>query len=195
MTNNLKSGPMKKRTALLFACFVLILAACSEEKEPAPEYSPGLIRINVSNLPANEVFDLVNGYSLIIEEIDFQLMYTPFTSDSIPFLVLELGSKAYFPFFSENQITTGFSNPSPDGLTIITLLNDMTLANQQDWLQTMDKLQLQESNMGRLLIVSVPVGTEQEWINILKADPNIEYAARKLKFEQECATPTSNFPF
>lgn len=180
--------------ALLLSCLVLILTACSDKEDPAPEYSPGLIRIN-ANMLTSEVFDLVNGYNLTIETFDPQILYTAFTSDSIPFIVRELELKAYFPNFSEYSITTGFGNPSPEGLSVFTNLVGMTVANQQDWLQTMAKLRLQEADMGKQLLLSVPVGSEQEWVDVLKANSRISYAGRKFKYETECATPTSDFPF
>ncbi|OUJ75124.1 hypothetical protein BXP70_03610 [Hymenobacter crusticola] len=61
-------------------------------------------------------------------------------------------------------------------LTITVRLMNMTLANQQDWLATVQQLQLQEQPTTTSYQLKVPVGEEKHWVKELQQQSEVRWA-------------------
>jgi hypothetical protein len=170
----------KNKLTFLLVCFILLLTACQENDDPRVEYAPGEIQLGLSNnLSVSEMFDLINQNNLALAELEMDYIYSTLPTENIPHIVEVMQSKLYVTYFSEMDIVAKFGN-SPEGSLVIFMrpLTDLTIDNQQDWLETMEELQLTNSELGGRLLVRVTPGTEQYWINTFKSNPNVWYAQR-----------------
>lgn len=174
---------MKKPLNLLLLCLAILLGACNESEEPKPEYKPGQIGIWLNtDVTINEAFTVINGYNLPIAELSEVYFNSALPVDSIPYMIRELQTKPYFQY-PEGRIFSGFFPESQTTVSVFMDCINMTRSNQEDWLQTMVKLELTDSGvLGTHVTVTVTPGHEEEWVTILTENAAVSHAYRVPKY-------------
>ncbi|HEY3403113.1 MAG TPA: hypothetical protein VGK59_06990 [Ohtaekwangia sp.] len=167
---------MKAKHTLFILLLLLLTVACSDDSKPEPDFVPGDVLIGIkSTVTAEQVFDLMNGKQAFIYQMSGFYQHSTFPNDSLDFVVEELTDKSYFN-------TMGFSGGNAfidaidNRITVTQMFFNMNLSNQQDWLETMDKLQLVDEEGSKHVLIKVKPGREDETIEIFKSHEYVAWA-------------------
>lgn len=182
------------KTLLSLATVLLVgLASCQKEVCIEPEipvcppmecsdgtYVAGDVLVGMreaSTLP--QTFQLFNSNSLTIKSVMGPLYISSLPADSIDYVVRELNRKPYINSGAWKAVKNGnvYLHYQTRALTVIPRLLDMTVANQQDWAATVQRLQLQEQpTMVKSCHLNVPPCSEKYWVSQLQPNPLVKWA-------------------
>jgi len=165
------------RTYLL-ALVLLPLMSCAKE-EVAPdddmEFVPGEVLLGTkeaTTLP--QAFALINSRSLSILSVSTPLYTSALPLDSLGSIERALNAK---PYINDGVWKAGVYRHALTGaLTVTVRLMNMNLANQQDWLATVQKLQLREQSNSASYHLKVPVGQEKKLVKELQQQNEVRWA-------------------
>ena len=122
------------------------------------------------------VFTLTNSLNLTIINIDGYVYKSPFTKDSIASLTTYLNTKKYIDTF---QFKAGVVFTVYGYTAIECRYQYMDITAQNDWINTMQELNLTEviptSDTMKDAFVNVPIGQEQALMDILRKDPIVSW--------------------
>jgi hypothetical protein len=123
-----------------------------------------------------KVFDLINSLQLNVEYIDYFMLRSSLTSDSLTYVTNYLNTRTYTHVSNETSLVD-VVYPSKV-ITIYPMLFNMRNKNYQaDWLNTMSILKLSEStNNSYFILFNVPNGEELEWSKRFESSDSISYS-------------------
>ncbi|WP_143436358.1 hypothetical protein [Hymenobacter crusticola] len=158
--------------------FWLPLASC-EKDDASPkedsEYVPGEVLMGVKETATvPQTFALVNSRSLEILAVSIPMYNSNLPADSSGYVERALNAKPYIN--DKGWKASVIRNTLTGKLTITVRLMNMTLANQQDWLATVQQLQLQEQPTTTSYQLKVPVGEEKHWVKELQQQSEVRWA-------------------
>jgi hypothetical protein len=124
---------------------------------------PGEIIVGIqSGITAEELFIRVNPYHLIIDQMNGFFYTTDIPADSVDYLNNFLDTKPYI--LTRQFGAQVWPHYETNILHNTTILFDMTLTNQADFLQTMENLRMaDEHSTTKNILLKVPVGREVYW--------------------------------
>ena len=166
------------RRTYLLALVLLPLMSCAKE-EVAPdddtEFVPGEVIIGTKETTTiPQAFALVNSHSLGILSVSTPLYTSRLPLDSLGYIERALNAK---PYINDGVWKAHVYRHALTGvLTTTVRLMNMTLANQQDWLATVQKLQLQEQSNSSSYHLKVPVGQEKNLVKELQKQSEVRWA-------------------
>ncbi|MBO0357098.1 hypothetical protein J0X19_03995 [Hymenobacter sp. BT186] len=183
---------MKTLLSLAALWMIVGVASCQKadvEPEPEPQicwqdcsdgtYVAGDVLVGMreaSTLP--QTFQLFNSNSLIVKSVMGPLYISSLPADSIDYVVRELNRKPYINSGAWKAVKDGnvYLHYQTHALTVIPRLLDMTVANQQDWAATVQRLQLQEQpTMVKSCHLNVPLCSEKYWVSQLQPNPLVKW--------------------
>lgn len=155
--------------------------SCNDETDnPFCEYyEEGTVLVGINDgLDSETLFDIVNQYNLTIDQVSADKYESGLPSDSLDYVVNYLNSKDYINNNGFSAVKGGsvYLHYQTNVLTVTCPLWNMTLENQQDWINTKSILKLTDESRSRSLILSVPIGQEIKWATTLNHTENIRYA-------------------
>jgi hypothetical protein len=159
----------------------LITFSCDDEPDDpfCDHYEKGKILIGIEdNVNIEQSFDLVNGYGFHVDAVFGHYYESSLHSDSITYIVDYLNSKNYINTngFKAVEGASVYLHSQTGVLTVFCNLWDMTIENQEDWIETMSILKFTEQLGARAFVLTVPTGEEKEWVTTFKNLDNIRSA-------------------
>jgi hypothetical protein len=133
------------------------------------EFVKGDIIVGIdSTVQLEQLFGFVNPLNLYIDELMGYHYTTTISKDSIPYIKAILNSK---PYINSRQFSASVrAHYQTQIVRNTTMLWDMTPANQQDYIQTLNTLFMtDELSTTKCMLLKVPVGQEQYWIDIFNS--------------------------
>jgi len=158
-----------KNIILLFS-FIGILSSCSNDDAElnTQELVPGEVHVGIkSGTNINEIFNFINQFDHKVDNINSLTFTSDFSSDNLQYVLDFLNEKTYTND-GINWFVTGSLHYQTNQITIFPRLFEMDNAEyQNDWLTSMEELQLNEKynidlNSG-IIHFYVPIGRELEW--------------------------------
>lgn len=171
---------MYKRIVAMVLC--LVIFSCDDERNDdsfCKRYEEGKIIIQMyQHVNIEQSFDLINSYGLSIEMAAGHYYESGLPGDSIPYIVEHLNSKDYINShgFRAVEGSSVYLHPQTRALTLFCNLWDMTIARQQDWIETMSILRLTETPSPKIFVLIVPNGQEKELAKTFKDLDDVRYA-------------------
>lgn len=164
---------MKLKTILPTFLFALLMFACSED-DSTPlddrEFVAGDVVIGIkSTTSISSVFDLMNEQDVTIDQMSGFYYYSTLSSDNLDYVISVLKDK---PYLNKRGFKGGSAYVSAvDNKIVVTQqLFEMDLEAQQDWLETIELLELQNlGNDTKNLLIKVTPGTEKQWMKFFKS--------------------------
>lgn len=163
------------------------LAACQKQDDARPEttcsdgtYVAGDVLVGMretTTLP--QTFQLFNTHAFSIKSVLGPVYISRLPTDSIDYVIRELNTKSYINSGGWKAVKNGnvYLHYQTNNLTVIPRLMDMTPANQQDWLATAQRLQLQEQpGMVKSCHLNVPLCSEPYWVGQLQPNSLVKWA-------------------
>ena len=153
----------------------ILLAACDngDNKTEEPIFMPGDLLVGIkSDVSIDMVFDLMNEKGVAIDVMYGFDTYSLLPIDSLTFINNQLISKSYLNNLAySNQVGKVVNNR----IELNTVLFEMNLESQLDWLETIKKSQLKDLEaINKLLVIKVAPGTEKEWREIFEPHPYVK---------------------
>jgi hypothetical protein len=171
-------------TAILLS---VTLCACEDESGyDTCEFEPETVLIGTkANVTLGESFDIINDYGLTIRQVSGIKYVSAIGSDSIDYIIQQLNKKSYINAHGFGAVEGGsvYIHYLTGELCVLTHLWDMTLANQQDWVETIVKLRLTEVPKTKSFNLQVDPLTERWWIKQFLSNESTEYAELNCYFE------------
>jgi len=170
---------MKIRNLIQLLLLVLWMTGCkksnpAEEKER--EFVPGDVIIGIrSAIPISGVFNLMNENGVAIDLMSGFFNYSTLPTDSLDYVISGLKDKEYF---NKRGFKGGsaFNHAIEHRIIVTESFFEMDLSSQNDWLITMDKLELKDlGNDNRYLLIKVQPGTEAFWLNRFRSHPYVKW--------------------
>ncbi|MBS1759372.1 MAG: hypothetical protein JST23_04535 [Bacteroidetes bacterium] len=161
---------MKKFASFLIS--ICLLASCSkiasDSNNSCPNYVKGDVLVGIKNTASiEEVFSLFNQLNLEIDEMTGFYYTSPYPQDSLTVLINYLNTKPYIN--TRNFSASAFVHYQTGIINVTTLFFDMTLPNQQDWINNEKSLQLTDTkNDTKNIFIKVAPGQENYWLKKLK---------------------------
>ncbi|WP_139925615.1 hypothetical protein [Hymenobacter sp. DG01] len=161
-----------KRYCYLLCAFLLL--GC-DKKEEALDFVPGQVAVGTQDATTiPQVFTLVNARSLSIAYL-FPARYgSTLPADSLDYLRQQLATKSYAN--APDWPVQIARNAQTNAVQLTVRLVDMTAPNQQDWLTTVQQLQLRELPGSKSFMLRVPVGEEKRWVAELQQNAALRWA-------------------
>jgi len=160
---------------LLLSALVSCQKNTAEPKEEA-EFVPGELAIGTrETATVTQTCELLNSYNVSILSVSVPHYVSTLPLDSLKYVERILNTKPYIndggwsaKVLQNSQNNTLFTN--------LRLMN-MSLANQQDWLDTMQQLRLQEQpQLYTSYLLKVPIGEEKKWLAELQQQSVVRWA-------------------
>ncbi|WP_324675479.1 hypothetical protein [Hymenobacter sp. GOD-10R] len=169
------------RHSYLFALLLLVLplVSCEKDNDVSPEeeteFVPGEVLVGIKETTmVPQTFALVNSRSLEILAISIPMYNSNLPSDSSAYVERALNAKPYIN--DKGWKASVIRNTNTGKLTVNMRLMNMNLANQRDWLATVQQLQLQEQPTATSYHLKVPVGQEKKWVAELQQQSEVRWA-------------------
>lgn len=158
---------------------ILSLFACTDDESTIlssnDEYVPGELVVGI--IPQTEIsqaFELMNQYNFYIDHASGFEYSSPWPEDSLEHITQYLSAISYLN--NQGFGPGAFYHEIENKIIIIPFFTEMDSANQLDWLNQIDILQLEESNTDFAhLLIKVPVGKEIYWRDELKKSGIVEW--------------------
>lgn len=170
---------MKLKAVLQGTILSLLVVGCNDEENLLSndqDFVPGDLIIGIkSTTSINSVFDLMNEKGVTIDEMSGFFNYSTLPNDSLDYINNELKDKVYLNKRGFNG-GSAFISAIENRIIVTEFFFEMNTAAQQDWLTTMNVLKL--NNLGndtKNLVIKVTPGTEEYWIKIFKAHPDVTW--------------------
>lgn len=173
--------------------FVWALASCNHQESVEPgipicpplecsdgTYVAGELLVGMhetTTLP--QTFQLFNSNGFVIKSVMGPLYISALPADSLDYVVRELNRKPYINTGPWKAVKDGnvYLHYQTRALTVIPRLMDMTEANQQDWLATVQRLALQEQpTMVKSCHLGVSLCSEKFWAQQLPLNRLVKWA-------------------
>jgi hypothetical protein len=148
---------------------------CSDGTYVAGELLVGMHE--TTTLP--QTFQLFNSNRFVIKSVMGPVYISALPADSIDYVVRELNRKSYINTGPWKAVKDGnvYLHYQTRALTVIPRLMDMTEANQQDWLATVQRLALQEQpTMVKSCHLGVSLCAEKFWAQQLPQNSLVKWA-------------------
>lgn len=165
------------RPLLFILSIALFAISCKKDKTQTlnEEFVKGEVVVGVQDdVPLEQLFAYVNPHNLSIDEISGFYYTTNIPKDSIPYIKGVLNAKPYIN-------TRGFSasvwpHYQTDIVHNATILWDMNLTNQQDYIQTKNFLRMVDmQSSSKYILLKVPEGQEIYWRDRFKTLPWVKW--------------------
>ena len=191
---------MKIIQYIVFALLFIAGSGC-EKDPPAPvpdekEYVPGELLVKItSNADAKTVFDTLNHFDLYIAQMTNFYYHLDYPADSVSSLINLFNQKPYINYYDgmfQWEATTVNISYSHEAKKIEIFCSefDMTTDNQADFLTLIDSLNMiPVSSNNRWMVLKVPVGMEEYWVDKLKKYPFVKSAEWNYIYEIKFYTP------
>ena len=168
---------MKSLTRCLLLLLLFAFSACrKDDPEPDPAFVAGDLLVGFKpDAPIEQVFALANAHGFSLNTLTGFDYTSALPNDSLAYINKVLKTKLYL----KQQGSTGRARLSAaDGrLELVNGFFDMDLASQQDWLATIQQLQLIAKTDGLpYVFLHVPVGEEKFWQAELQKNALVRYA-------------------
>ncbi|MDO7846695.1 hypothetical protein Q5H92_10030 [Hymenobacter sp. M29] len=165
----------------------LALAACSKDNA-SPDGTPRCSRYVAGDVAigpqaateAAQVFQLANSQGFSISKMHGFTYVSGLPADSLAYVKRVLLNK---PYLNAQGFTGGNASvyAGDRKIHVVDSQFDMTPANQADWLQTLQTLQLTDEAGARCqscksVMLKVPTGSEQHWVTELAKNPLLRWA-------------------
>lgn len=160
-----------------YGCLVLmlLLLGCSKKEEEVLDFVPGQVAVGAQDATTvPQLFTLANARSLSIAYIFPARYSSALPADSLGYLRRQLATKAYAN--APDWPVQIVRNAQTNAVQLTVRLVDMTAPNQQDWLTTVQQLQLQELSGSKTALLQVPVGEEKRWVAELQQNAALRWA-------------------
>jgi hypothetical protein len=165
----------------------IALSACNKtgaSPDGAPRcatYVAGDVAIGVQPaVEAAQIFELTNAQGFGIDKMSGFNYVSALPPDSLAYVRRVLRSK---PYLNTQGFTGGNASvyAADRKIHVVDQLFNMTPANQADWLQTLQTLQLTDDSGARCpscktALLKVPTGSEQRWVTELGKNPLLRWA-------------------
>ena len=160
------------KNSVLILSLIGILSSCSRVNTDVnnKEFVPGEVFVGIkSGTDIQKVFNFINQVDLKVDNINSLTFTSDLPSDSLDYVLDVLNEKTYTND-GINWFVTGYLHHQTNKITIFPRLFDMENRDyQNDWLNSMEKLVLNEKheidlNSG-IILFHVPPGRELEWKN------------------------------
>jgi hypothetical protein len=160
------------KNIILLLSFIGILYSCSNEDGDVntEEFVPREVSVGIkSGTNIDAVFEFINQFDHKVDNINSLTFTSELPSDSLRYVLDFLNEKTYTND-GIHWFVTGYLHYQTNQITIFPRLFKMdNLEYQNDWLNSMEKLELSEKhnidlNSG-IIRFYVPVGQELEWKN------------------------------
>lgn len=174
---------MMIRYFLSVLLLVTLISCKKKETEPEPEYKyvpTDVIFKTTAQFSINQLFDLINELNHEVEVIRGGVLISDFQPDSLQYVLDFINKKPYTG--TNDWKVSGYNHYETKVITVFPRLHQINnRANQQDWLQTMQLLQLKEikepaSDRGYIVHIHVHEGKEKEWVATLRTYNFIQWA-------------------
>lgn len=163
----------------------LAAGACQKETaEPAePEdaypFVAGDLLLGIKEgVPITKAFRLADSLNFTMTRLDGFLYNSNLPKDSVAYVRKVLLTKSYLTRSGSatGNIYTVYVSPDNDKIRIANSFFEMDRASQQDWVATMQQLQLVASpSTTATMALKVPVGEEKYWRTELRASPLVSW--------------------
>ena len=157
----------------------LSLIACTDDDSTIlssnNEYVPGELVVGIiPQTQISQAFELMNQYDFYIDHASGFEYSSPWPDDSLEYITQYLSA---IPYLNNYGFGPGaFYHELENKIIIMPYFSEMNLANQSDWLNQIDLLELEESNTDFAhLLIKVPVGKEIYWRDELKKNGIVEW--------------------
>ena len=162
--------------------FCMMAFSCDDEADDNPfceRYEEGTLLIGMrDDVSVQQSFDLFNSYGLHIASMAVPYYESSLPGDSIQYVVQYLNSKEYINSNGFRAVEGGsvYLHYQTQALTVVCNFWNMTLENQQDWIETTSVLKLTEKPLPKSFVLTVPVGEEKKWVTTFKNAETIRWA-------------------
>ena len=168
---------MKIKNSVQLLLLVLWMAGCKKDSPVKErEFVAGDVIIGIkSGFPIHEVFDLMNENGITIDHMSGFFYYSTLPTDSLDYIVSELRNKEYF---NKRGFKGGsaYNHAIEHRIVVAETFFEMNLPAQNDWLLSMEKLELKDlDNDTRYLLIKVEPGTEELWLDRFRNHPYVKW--------------------
>lgn len=163
-----------KKTILLLAGIFVLITSCNETDEPVNQpdnFVPGRVSVQLHDtVLIDEAFTFINEEDLSIDYISGFYSYSQLPNAQLDYVIGVLSTKAYLRGSADIHDIT-------NRIQVYATLDAPNETIQQDWLETIEALQLIDMHADyKLINVIVPEGTEKRWVEKFNAMPLVKKA-------------------
>ncbi|TRX48071.1 hypothetical protein FNH22_29855 [Fulvivirga sp. M361] len=156
----------------------IIFSSCHDSDLPDKnnDFVPGDVIVGIkADISIDQVFELMNEEHVTIDRMSGFFNYSTLPNDSLTYVTNFLKNK---PYLNKRGLTGGSAYVHKlDNVIIITeFFFEMDIAAQQDWMKTMQTLELKDLNGDtKNLLIKVDHGMEEHWANKFNDHPYVEW--------------------
>jgi hypothetical protein len=169
---------MKAADLLRVILVAISLSGCgdTEIKNERDHFVPGDLIIGIhADVPIDSVFNLINKKGLVIDQMSGFFNYSTFPNDSLEYVKKALRDK---PYLNKRGFKGGaaFLHAIDNRIIVTEFLFEMDTTSQQDWLETINRLQLVDlGNDTRCVSLKVKPGQEKAWLAVFNDHPYVKW--------------------
>lgn len=148
---------------VFIAVFTFSCKKESTEDKIDRDFVKGDVLIGIdSTIGLEQLFTSINPFDLTVDQITGYVFTTTIPSDSIQYIKAVLNSK---PYINTRQFSASvWAHYQTDIVHNTTILWDMTVQNQQDYIQTKNFLRMTDKlSPTKNMLIKVPIGQEVFW--------------------------------
>jgi len=157
----------------LYITFIAIISfSCKKQNADEiieKDFVKGDVLVGIdSSIQLEQLFTYVNPFNLYIDQLTGYVFTTTIPKDSILYIKAVLNSKPYINtrYFSASV----WAHYQTDIVHNTTILWDMTLSNQTDYIQTKNSLSMTDKQSStKNMLIKVPIGQEIYWKDKFKS--------------------------
>ena len=172
---------MKK--IILLIALIGLFSSCSNDSAVTDnrKFVPGEVFVGIkSGTEISDLFNFVNLFDLKVDNVNSLTFTSDLPSDSLQYVLDYLNKKDYTND-GVNWFVTGYLHYQTSQITIFPILFGMdNKIYQQDWLNSMNELELNEKHdvdlSSGIIFFNVPIGRELEWKNKFEKYNIVEWA-------------------
>lgn len=165
---------------------ILVLLSCEKdsngdfEKQESEFVSTDVLVKTIAEYSIDKVFDFINSFDHEVENIKYGFYISSLPPDSLQYVLDYLNAKPY-THDGDMLYVTGYLHYQTNQITIFPKLFQIKNKEyQNDWLQSMQILQLTEKTdeevSGNIIFFHVPAGQEKKWVDKFKTYDFVEWA-------------------
>lgn len=166
---------MKKRL-LTFSILIFFLFSCKKDKSVAVEnFARGDLFLGITNdADTKTVFDTLNKLNFKIDKMFGFYFNANLPADSLKSLLTFLNTKSYIKN-GNGFSASGYYYEPEKVIRVLCTYFDMNIANQSDFLHTVDSLKWVEKHAEKYMFIKIPEGSEKFWLEEFKKYPFIKW--------------------
>lgn len=163
---------MKSLSTIFLLLFALLFQACQKENiapKENKEYKEGLLIVEKEPEAALGVFfGLINSFNFPVNRMSGQYYVSQLPPDSLPYVNQTLATKSYL---NKAGWSGGPAYMAKGKIHLFPWFYKMDKESQQDWLSTIELLQLNEDTTHQqYFFIEVPKGMEEHWRDELRKE-------------------------